>query len=86
MLRLIQLILFHGKQILISVDQLINTFPFFGMADETLSARCWRNRNNSLYWQGLRILVDTVFFFDNDHCYNAWLAEVENKQLPKDYQ
>jgi hypothetical protein len=56
------------------------------MADETLSARCWRNRNNSLYWQGLRILVDTVFFFDNDHCYNAWLAEVENKQLPKDYQ
>jgi hypothetical protein len=82
--RLLKLTLLHGKQILIALDQLLNAI-LLGMADETLSARCWRNQHNSWYWKGLRIAIDTLFFFEKDHCFNAYMAEIDNKQLPRHY-
>ena len=56
------------KQILIAVDQLANTL-IGGWADETLSARAWREQ-----WR-IRPLIDTVFFFDPDHCRASFESE-----------
>jgi hypothetical protein len=68
------------KQVLIAIDQLANTL-FGGFADETLSARCWREQRT----MAIRI-IDTQFFFDPNHCENSWRSEVLRLQLPKGYR
>jgi len=68
------------KQVLIAIDQLANTLAG-GWADETLSARCWREKRAF----AVRI-IDALFFLEPDHCENAWIAERLRKQLPKEYR
>ena len=68
------------KNVLIGVDQLLNTV-FNGMPDETLSARAWRlEQERGRKWP--RLLIDTLLFFDKDHCHHAYLSEIDRKQLP----
>lgn len=76
------------KQVLIAFDQLVNTLvpPMAdAWADETFSARCWRNRNRGRFWGGARRTVDVLFFFDRAHCERSYLSESERKQLPDEY-
>ena len=62
---------------------MINTF-LGGMADETLSARAWRHHlDRSRDWPYK--LIDTLFFWQKDHCRTAYESEVERKQLPTEY-
>jgi hypothetical protein len=73
-------------QFLIAIDQLLNTLIWvrgdgFGDADETISARAWRLRKNSYAYKTINVL----FFWQEDHCYQAYLSEIERKQLPKEY-
>lgn len=70
---------FHIKQILIAIDQLLNTL-LFGWPDETLSSRCWRL---SLSGNDLpRKIVDTILFFDKDHCKSSYESEKIRNQCP----
>jgi hypothetical protein len=81
------------KQFLMALDQMVNTLipaPLegFGMADELISARAWRLRKSksSIFWQNLHYIVDTLFFWEHgSHCFNAYLGELERKQLPDHY-
>lgn len=76
------------KQVLIAFDQLVNTLipPFNdAWADETFSARCWRNGKTSKVWNILRIVVDTILFFDKEHCFSSYVSEYERKHLPEEY-
>lgn len=74
------------KQLLIAVDQLLNVFPFLGYADETISARLYRNRDNSWYWYGLYRTLNIVVFWQQNHCKSAYENEKQRKHLPKEYQ
>ena len=68
----------------IGVDQLANTLTG-GAADETLSARAHRlhvNRHRS--WP--RNCINTLFFWQADHCLQAYESERDRKQLPTHYQ
>lgn len=68
------------KNILIALDQLLNAI-FRGEVDETLSSRAWRlEQERGRKWP--RILIDTLLFFDSDHCHQSYLSEIERKQLP----
>lgn len=69
---------------LIAVDQLVNTIVG-GKADETISARSWRLRNESKIWWCLYKIIDLLFFKQKMHCYNAYLSELNKKQLPNEY-
>jgi hypothetical protein len=74
------------KQFLIAFDQLVNTI-LFGYADETLSARAWRTeQDNKFFGKFFRPLIDTVFFFDPNHCYMSYLSEIKRKQQPSHYR
>ncbi len=74
------------KQILIAIDQLANTL-FLGYADETLSARAWRvERDGKFFGKVFRPIIDTLFFFDKEHCYNSYLSEVRKRHFPRDYR
>lgn len=75
------------KQFLIALDQTINTLIWidgdgFGFADETLSARAWRMRNQSDAWR----VIDFLFFWDPNHCQESYESELLRKQLPNHYR
>lgn len=73
-----------GFQILVAIDQLINTL-FGGYADETLSARAYRlSVERNRHW-ALR-LINSIFFWQPNHCKTSYESEVMRKQLPKHYQ
>lgn len=72
-------------QVLIAFDQLLNAI-LAGKADETLSARAYRMKvKDHKYWSWTAEFIDKVFFWQDKHCYNAYLAEKQRKQLPEDY-
>ncbi|MDR3233032.1 MAG: hypothetical protein LBT46_05120 [Planctomycetaceae bacterium] len=69
----------HLWQILIAIDQLCNTL-LGGWADETLSARC--HRTQSVF----KPLINTLFFWQADHCKQAWQWEIDRQDLPVEYR
>ena len=74
--------------ILLSLDQLLNTL-LLGHPDETLSSRLGRAMGKERYvWvKWLRVFVDTLFFFDKDHCKNSVMPlEQQNFRTVVDYE
>lgn len=72
-------------QIAIAFDQLVNTF-IGGWADETISARLYRNKNNSWWWAAWYNIVNTIFFWQENHCRRSFSGEKLRKQLPHMYR
>lgn len=66
--------------VLIGFDQFINTI-FLGYPDETISSRAWQSQGSSKFWNFMRKLIDWMFYFQEDHCYNAYRAEVQRHQI-----
>ena len=66
--------------ILVALDQSINVL-FLGQPDETISSRAWRCKDSSSFWKFMRKLIDTIFFWQKDHCYYSFIAEVERHQI-----
>lgn len=71
-------------QVLLALDQLANTF-IGGYADESLSSRAYRmkEKGKTRVWCWL---IDHIFFWQKDHCYHAYLSEVERTQLPPEFR
>ena len=66
---------FRIKQTLIALDQLLNAV-LGGWADETLSSRSYREKPR------LAKFIDTLFWFDKDHCYESYVSEQLRMQMP----
>lgn len=66
--------------ILVALDQFINVL-FLGQPDETISSRAWRCKDANSFWKFMRKLIDTVFFWQKDHCYYSYIAEIERHQI-----
>lgn len=73
------------KQILIAFDQLLNAL-FFGYADETLSARAYRMSTTSRKWEIAEKVINGIFFWQDNHCFESWESEMERRQLPVEYR
>ena len=71
----------YAINILIAIDQLI-TAILGGWPDETLSSYAWRLEMQGKPGGVFRKLIDKIFFWDPNHCYNSWLAEKRRHQLP----
>ena len=70
----------YVKNVLIGVDQLLNAI-LCGSCDESLSSRAYRlDKERGRKWP--RLLIDALLWFDKDHCHQAYLGEIERKQLP----
>lgn len=70
----------YGKAVLIAVDQLINAL-LGGWPDETLSSRAWRwEQYDVRNWP--RRVIDSLFFWEKQHCYQSYISEREGRQLP----
>lgn len=75
------------KQFLIAIDQVLNTLIWlkcdgFGYADETISARSWRLRDKTSFYK----LINSLFFWQNNHCRGAYNAEMQRKHMPNHYR
>jgi hypothetical protein len=62
-------------QILIAIDQVFNAI-LGGWADETLSSRAYRTMPN------IAKFIDTILWFDKDHCYESYVSEQLRVQFP----
>lgn len=71
-------------QLSIAVDQLFNTL-LAGYADETLSARAYRGSNKKKRWNVIMRAINMVFFWQPNHCYRAYRAEVLKRHSPAHY-
>lgn len=71
-------------QIAVAFDQLVNTL-LGGYADETMSSRCWRLRVRQPY-KFLRPIIDSIFFWQKDHCEQSFKSELARKYQPKELQ
>lgn len=70
----------YGKKILIGIDQLLNAM-LAGWPDETLSSRAYRwDVDGVRKWP--RRVIDRLFFWEKQHCYQSYLSEREGRQLP----
>lgn len=68
-------------QILIAFDQLINAL-LWGYADETLSARAYRHAEIKKDRQWPMKLINGLFFWQENHCEQAYMSEIERAHLP----
>ena len=76
--------------VLIAIDQLLWVLLTLGKGhpDETISAALWRmEQQGKVAGRVFRPLVDLLFRpIEKDHCYAAWLSEVQRSQLPSAYK
>lgn len=62
-------------------SQTINCLLLFGHHDQTISARCWINRNR-LPWRVMHRLIDGLFrrlpiVGHENHCYSSHMSDVQ---------
>ena len=72
-----------GFQILVALDQLVNTL-IGGYADETLSSRAHRRRLRGK--GGCAWVIDHIFFWQDEHCKASYESELERAQLPVEFR
>lgn len=68
-----------GFQVAVAIDQLINTLAG-GFADETISSRLHRRRLKGHAFAAK--FVNLLFFWQDDHCREAYESELQRTQLP----
>ena len=66
-------------QVLIAIDQLFNTL-LGGYADETISSSAHRRKLKGKPL--LSKLINLLFFWQADHCKDAYESEMERAHLP----
>lgn len=67
--------------LLIALDQLLNVL-LAGWPDETLSSRAHRMDGSKRRWTLARRLIDGLFFWQPDHCRQAFESERLRRHLP----
>lgn len=74
------------RQFIIALDQLANTL-FRGWADETISARAYRNSaQGHPRWSLIRRGIDALFFWQHSHCRGSYRMEQERLHMPPAYR
>lgn len=70
----------------VAVDQLLNTV-LLGSPDETLSSRAYRaDRDGKIFGRIFRPAIDALFFWQANHCYAAYVAEVQRRQYSANFR
>jgi hypothetical protein len=69
----------------VSVSRLVNAL-LCGYSGEMLSARAYRLRNKSLFWGVLKEILDSVFWWQLEHCRNCFEFELEHRDKPEEYK
>lgn len=72
-------------QALIAFDQLLNTIFCNGYADETMSSNAYRmEQKGRISGRILRPFIDSLFFWQDQHCLQSYISELKRHQMPRD--
>ena len=72
-------------QVLIAFDQLLNTIFCAGYADETMSSNAYRmEQKGRISGRILRPFIDSLFFWQDQHCLQSYISELKRHQMPRD--
>lgn len=79
--------MFYIRQVLIALDQLVNTL-IGGYADETLSAAIYRYSLENKRWAKIcRWVLDLILTpKTRTHCKGAYESEIFRRQYPSEYR
>jgi hypothetical protein len=69
----------------VSVSRLVNAL-LCGYSGEMLSARAYRLRNCSLFWGVVKEVLDSVFWWELEHCKQCYEFEEEHRDKPEEYR
>lgn len=72
------------EQTAIAFDQFVNALIANGMADETPSARAYRNRRKKGWGRACTVL-NAIFFWQDNHCKEAYESEMCRRHIPAEY-
>ena len=79
--------IFFNVQNWIAFDQWVNATFFNGWADETLSARAYRNAvKGNKKWDIIMRGINILFFWQNHHCRGAYAQEQKRMHMPPEYR
>lgn len=74
-------------RVLLAIDQLLNVVLCNGAPDETMSAASYRMHRDCHFWGFMMPVIDVLFWWQGpQHCYRAYLKELERTQYPDEYQ
>lgn len=65
-----------AEMLISSGSRVLNAAVFGGSTYQTTSARAHIDGMTSPKWAGRERVINRLFWFQPDHCRNAWLAEV----------
>ena len=76
----------YAQRLFLAFDQFLNAV-FNGWPDETLSARTYRQYINTdkFRWIFAYRLINILFFWQKDHCKEAYRHELEHYHMPRTY-
>lgn len=69
----------------LAIDQLCNAI-LNGHPDETLSSRSYRAHRDGKPMGFMRRVIDVLFFFQPDHCHEAYNSEKTARHLPPEFR
>ena len=64
-----------------ALSQLLNCWFLGGEPNETISGRAFRQRHTSKSWGSAYRVVNAIFFWQDDHCYESYYADVTESRL-----
>ena len=71
----------------VALDQAINAWFFNGWADETISARAYRNSaQGKPKWVMFERWINRLFFMQVNHCERSYRSEVIRLHMPPAYR
>ena len=73
---------------LLAIDQLANVVLCNGSPDETMSAASYRMNRDGRFWGFMMRPINWMFLWQghSDHCYRAYLKEIQRVQYPDEYR
>lgn len=71
------------KNILLMLDQSIYVIITLGGGnpDETCSSAAWRMETRNKFFGFFRVIIDLIFFWDDNHCQESYLNEVARRDF-----
>ena len=73
-------------RLLLAIDQLLNVLLCNGEPDETMSSAAYRMERDGRFFGFMRPVIDTLFWFQPQHCKKAYESELLRLQYAKEFQ
>ena len=73
-------------RLLLAIDQLLNVAICNGEPDETMSSAAYRMECDGRFWGFMRPVIDTLFWFQPQHCKRAYESELLRLQYTAEFR